>query len=319
MAGLSAPVTARTCQAAPADRDGSPSCSTPTSPGSSATAPGRTARTGWPRRSCTAICRCSTWPTASPPAAAAICSLSRSPRSSPRCSPIRAPRRSSSAISPNGPKSAWEARRKHPLALWWHGEFARLRAIWDRFDHNAHRDPGTALRSGRCRARDLGRNARLSPPRPHLEAHPPRPAHRQGAASRALRRRSARLLDARVRLSPRRTLAAPRDRRVRGGAAGQRAVPRRAGDALDRRRRSSAAAWRSGLSLRRQHAPRRDRRALRSAPAPVLDPAERRGRLPARLAHRRPGLVAAGRLPGRRRLSSTSTSGNGPRACGSGG
>ena len=33
-------------------------------------------------------------------------------------------------------KSAWEARRKHPLALWWHGEFERLRAIWNRFDHN---------------------------------------------------------------------------------------------------------------------------------------------------------------------------------------
>ena len=33
-------------------------------------------------------------------------------------------------------KSAWEARRKHPLALWWHAEFLRLRAVWDRFDHN---------------------------------------------------------------------------------------------------------------------------------------------------------------------------------------
>jgi 1,4-alpha-glucan branching enzyme len=33
-------------------------------------------------------------------------------------------------------KSAWETRRSHPLALWWHGEFERLRAIWDRFDHD---------------------------------------------------------------------------------------------------------------------------------------------------------------------------------------
>ena len=32
-------------------------------------------------------------------------------------------------------KAAWEARRERPLALWWHGEFERLRAIWDRFDH----------------------------------------------------------------------------------------------------------------------------------------------------------------------------------------
>jgi 1,4-alpha-glucan branching enzyme len=33
-------------------------------------------------------------------------------------------------------KAAWESRRAHPLALWWHGEFERLRAIWNRFDHD---------------------------------------------------------------------------------------------------------------------------------------------------------------------------------------
>ena len=30
--------------------------------------------------------------------------------------------------------AAWEARRRHPLALWWHGEFERLRALWEGFD-----------------------------------------------------------------------------------------------------------------------------------------------------------------------------------------
>ncbi len=33
-------------------------------------------------------------------------------------------------------KAAWESRGRHPLAHWWHGEFVRLRAIWDRLDHD---------------------------------------------------------------------------------------------------------------------------------------------------------------------------------------
>ena len=33
-------------------------------------------------------------------------------------------------------KAAWEHRRSHPLALWWHSEFERLREIWNRFDRN---------------------------------------------------------------------------------------------------------------------------------------------------------------------------------------
>lgn len=33
-------------------------------------------------------------------------------------------------------KAAWESRKVHPLALWWHGEFERLRALWDAFDHD---------------------------------------------------------------------------------------------------------------------------------------------------------------------------------------
>jgi 1,4-alpha-glucan branching enzyme len=33
-------------------------------------------------------------------------------------------------------KAAWEARTRHPLALWWHGEYERLRAIWDSFHHD---------------------------------------------------------------------------------------------------------------------------------------------------------------------------------------
>ncbi len=32
--------------------------------------------------------------------------------------------------------AAWEARKRHPLALWWHGEFERLRGIWSSFDQN---------------------------------------------------------------------------------------------------------------------------------------------------------------------------------------
>lgn len=33
-------------------------------------------------------------------------------------------------------RSAWENRARHPLAAWWHDEFLRLRALWDRFDHD---------------------------------------------------------------------------------------------------------------------------------------------------------------------------------------
>ncbi len=33
-------------------------------------------------------------------------------------------------------RAAWESRARHPLATWWHGEFLRLRALWDRFDHD---------------------------------------------------------------------------------------------------------------------------------------------------------------------------------------
>jgi len=33
-------------------------------------------------------------------------------------------------------KAAWEARGQHPLALWWRGEYERLRKIWDSFDHD---------------------------------------------------------------------------------------------------------------------------------------------------------------------------------------
>lgn len=33
-------------------------------------------------------------------------------------------------------RAAWESRGHHPLALWWHEEFARLRALWDSFDHD---------------------------------------------------------------------------------------------------------------------------------------------------------------------------------------
>ncbi len=33
-------------------------------------------------------------------------------------------------------QAAWEARTRHPLAIWWHGEFERLRAIWDSIDHD---------------------------------------------------------------------------------------------------------------------------------------------------------------------------------------
>lgn len=32
--------------------------------------------------------------------------------------------------------AAWEARKRHPLALWWHGEFERLRGVWNSFDHD---------------------------------------------------------------------------------------------------------------------------------------------------------------------------------------
>ena len=32
--------------------------------------------------------------------------------------------------------AAWESRRRHPLSNWWHGEFQRLRAIWDGLDHD---------------------------------------------------------------------------------------------------------------------------------------------------------------------------------------
>jgi len=33
-------------------------------------------------------------------------------------------------------KAAWESRQRHPLALWWHAEYERLRAIWDSFHHD---------------------------------------------------------------------------------------------------------------------------------------------------------------------------------------
>ncbi len=53
-------------------------------------------------------------------------------------------------------RAAWEARRKHPLAIWWHGEFERLRAIWDRFDHN--------LVATLARLSDLGASSSRPPP-----------------------------------------------------------------------------------------------------------------------------------------------------------
>lgn len=33
-------------------------------------------------------------------------------------------------------EAAWESRRRHPLALWWRGEYERLRAVWESFDKN---------------------------------------------------------------------------------------------------------------------------------------------------------------------------------------
>jgi len=33
-------------------------------------------------------------------------------------------------------EAALESRARHPLARWWHGEFERLRTIWDSFDHD---------------------------------------------------------------------------------------------------------------------------------------------------------------------------------------
>jgi 1,4-alpha-glucan branching enzyme len=31
-------------------------------------------------------------------------------------------------------KAAWDSRRRHPLAVWWHGEYERLARIWESFD-----------------------------------------------------------------------------------------------------------------------------------------------------------------------------------------
>ncbi len=33
-------------------------------------------------------------------------------------------------------KAAWGERKRHPLAIWWHGELQRLRALWDGIDHD---------------------------------------------------------------------------------------------------------------------------------------------------------------------------------------
>jgi 1,4-alpha-glucan branching enzyme len=33
-------------------------------------------------------------------------------------------------------KAAWETRKRHPLSLWWHGEYQRLKGIWESFDKN---------------------------------------------------------------------------------------------------------------------------------------------------------------------------------------
>lgn len=33
-------------------------------------------------------------------------------------------------------KAAWEDRKRHPLALWWHAEYERLRALWESFDRD---------------------------------------------------------------------------------------------------------------------------------------------------------------------------------------
>ena len=33
-------------------------------------------------------------------------------------------------------KAAWESRTRHPLALWWHAEFERLRGLWESFDRD---------------------------------------------------------------------------------------------------------------------------------------------------------------------------------------
>ncbi len=215
-------------------RAASPSSSTPTFPGCSATAPGRTAKTGWRRRSPTATCRCSTPSGASPRAAAATSSPSRSRRCSPRCSPTGVCAPLVERYLAERTKAAWEARTRHPLALWWHGEFERLRAIWDSFHHDLVRAFGELADQRSDRALDLGRHPRLSAARPQLQARPPRPAHRPREPPRALRQRSARLLDARVRLPPRRPLAAPGDRPLRGGAARQRGLPRGAGAATGR-------------------------------------------------------------------------------------
>lgn len=36
-------------------------------------------------------------------------------------------------------EAAWDARRSHPLALWWRSEFERLQALWEGFDKNLAR------------------------------------------------------------------------------------------------------------------------------------------------------------------------------------
>ncbi len=36
-------------------------------------------------------------------------------------------------------KAAWDDRRRHPLALWWRGEYERLQALWAGFDKNLSR------------------------------------------------------------------------------------------------------------------------------------------------------------------------------------
>jgi hypothetical protein len=100
-------------------------------------------------------------------------------------------------------------------------------------------------------------------------------------------------------------MAPPGDRQLRGEPSGQRDVPGRAGSDLDGGRRPPAALRRPGLSLPLRPAAGGSRGTRRAASQAVLDPAQLGRRFPARCAHRRPGLVAPGRLPGRRRASTS--------------
>ena len=217
-------------------------------------------------------------------AAAATCSPSRSRRCSARSSPTRARRRSSTATSSTARDAARELAAAHPLAAWWHVDLERLLVELGR---DRRRPAGRAARARRARTPSSSRPA---PPRTatcrcstaastSACSSPPRAANHRAL----VRQRPARLLDARVRLPPRRPLAASGHRRRGGRPPGQRAVPRRAGvrwtvvDAhLLLRRRSAGRSPSCGAPATRPEQTRR--RSGRRAPPAAPD--RRRARWP---------------------------------------